>query len=193
MRSPFNRKHLLIIGGLAALLPLVFATVVAARDAFRAGPGTVAWLAADAEGAQSSLLSDGFVSAAEYESAVAATVACLRGAGIAVTEPQWKGQGLRFTYGGYSSRAELETADEFYADCYASNQAAIDRVWARQQTGDRPDAEAVAAYNELMRECTGAAAPTFRAIVSAAEGSGDASLLERCHLASAEAAEIPTR
>jgi hypothetical protein len=193
MRRRISKGHILIIAGLAALLPLVLATAVGARGAFRADSGSVAQLAAHTDAAQAAALGDGFVSIQEYESAVTATIACMRKAGIPVSDPQWMGHQLRFTYGGYASRTEIEAAGEVYADCHTMNQAAIDRVWARQQTGARPDTEAIADYYELMRECTGAAEATFRAVVAAAQASGDPSLLERCHTDSADAAEIPDR
>jgi len=174
-------------------LALASVAVVTAREAFRVDSGEVARLVTGVAGAQADVLADGIVTNDEYTATVMQTVACLVDLGVAVSQPQWNGSELRFTYGGYSTRAQLETAAAVYASCSAANQAAVDRVWRRQTTAERPDAEAIADYYELMKSCTGATEPTFRAVVAAAEASGDSSLLERCHLAAADEARIPAR
>jgi hypothetical protein len=138
-------------------------------------------------GPQAEALADGSVSAVEYKQAVERTVACLRAEGVAVSDPVWEANELRFSYGGYPTREELEVANAVYARCYDQHQAVVDRAWSGQfAPAQRPDDATIAAYYGAMQECTGAAEPTFRSAVEAAAASGDPSKFAACTLAVSE-------
>jgi hypothetical protein len=110
---------------------------------------------------QQSLLSDGLLTYPEYESAVLATVQCLRDRGISIiTEPHTAPGGvLVFEFGGSTQFAgeaadrENEAARLAYEACYHEHQNVVDLAWARQtQVDERTLAEARSALRECLEE-----------------------------------------
>ena len=95
-------------------------------------------LPADVPAQQAELVVDGHVDRAGYERAVNATVACLRGRGVTVADPEPSSDGrfLHFSYsvvtpaGGDRAAADAD-AQQKYAECYLQNQSVIDPIWVR--------------------------------------------------------------
>lgn len=107
---------------------------------------------------QQALLSDGLLTYAEYESAVLATVQCLRDRGIEiVTEPHpAPGEVIVFEFGGSTSFSgesavrENEAARLSYEACYHEHQDVVDLAWARQHEVDERTLERARA---ALRSC----------------------------------------
>jgi hypothetical protein len=173
-----------VLSGIGLIAVGAMALVAVRANAGGEGPEATIRLAQQGDeltAPQAEVLDDGTVSREEYEQAVRQTIACLRDAGISTTEPEWQGNNLQFAYGGYSSRGDLEPADQAYADCYAEYQAKVDRAWHAQfRPAERPDAATGEAYYAVMQECTGSAEATFESVVAAADATGDPRLLEKC-------------
>lgn len=112
----------------------------------------------DSSAFQRALLSDGVLTYAEYETAVLATVQCLRDRGVSiVTEPHAApGNVIAFEFGGstqFSGEAsdrENEEARLAYEDCYHEHQDVVDLAWARQNQVDQRTLEGARA---ALRRC----------------------------------------
>ena len=64
----------------------------------------------------------------EYVAAVDATVACIRAAGISVSDPLWSGGRLVYT-AEFQTQGELTTGKPTTESCYAGHLRGIDIAW----------------------------------------------------------------
>lgn len=92
---------------------------------------------------QMGLLEDGELSFGEYESAVRATVACLEGEGIWVSDVELDGDQFAYTFGGSASVDEQEVVEETYERCYSQYQSTVDLAWVVQNAPSEEESQAI--------------------------------------------------
>lgn len=83
---------------------------------------------------QLALLADGELTFDEYESAVLATVQCLKEAGLTMVDtPRLDLSGTRYVFGYFAGRddEEFDRSRAIFGDCYTLHQAVVDREWGR--------------------------------------------------------------
>lgn len=85
---------------------------------------------------QEAALEDGVVDFSEYERAALATIECLRGNGVPISEPlsyNQEVQRFEFSYGGGGTTFDMMVEnDRIYDTCYEQFQEDVDRAWAHQ-------------------------------------------------------------
>ena len=83
---------------------------------------------------QREVLSDGKLDYAEYESAVLATMSCLRNAGVEIVDGPTRapGERLNFVFKGGPTREDADRVNDVYQRCYREYQDIVDIVWAQQ-------------------------------------------------------------
>ncbi len=76
------------------------------------------------------ILADGVVTRAEYDAAMAATIACARAEGVLVTEPRF--DGWRYDYRVITSDDNDRQPSRAFDRCYGEHLRAVDQAWAEQ-------------------------------------------------------------
>ncbi len=109
---------------------------------------------AEAPPSQRAILADGEVTFDEYESAVLATLACLRDAGIEVGELRRSPDGtyLEYTYGGVPDEG-VASLEELFNDCRDANSIYVEDYYALEHAPTASEvAERVEQASRCMRE-----------------------------------------
>ena len=128
-----------VAAGVAALAAVAVLAAMAWPGSAGAGPdegaqvpaGEVERIAQGAGPEQQAALEDGQVTNSEYVNAVYATVACIRAAGIPVSDPSWSGGRLEYTGGPFPTYEELQAAKPIMQACYEQHLRGLDVVQAR--------------------------------------------------------------
>ena len=77
---------------------------------------------------QQEALADLSASQEERRAGADAAVACIRAAGIAVSEPGWDGQQYKYTAGPFATKAELDAAKPTLNECYNAHLRGLEVV-----------------------------------------------------------------
>jgi|GEM_PF-4008734 len=137
--SSLSKMTLAAVGVVTLAAIAALAAVIAWPNSAGAGPdegaqvpaGEVERIAQGAGPEQRAALEDGQVTNSEYVNAVYATVACIRAAGIPVSDPSWSGGRLEYTGGPFPTYEELQAAKPTMQACYEQHLRGLDLVQAR--------------------------------------------------------------
>lgn len=151
-----QRQHLLRRGWQLRLLvapPLILLLLVSACGGQEKQKPEVSGLTEALQGTsdfQRERLQDGKLTYEEYESAVLATVKCLRDRGVVISVEPRRVAGNRIEFAYASNDATDDAASSAYDACYRDYQTLVDIVWFQQ---NQPSEETVQRARQALAAC----------------------------------------
>lgn len=122
---------------------------------------------------QRTILADGAVSAAEYESAVLATMQCLDEKGVPHSAPRLNSNGYvprwQYTLGPWPEEEDARYS-ALYQECYEEYERAVASVWVDQESPSKRDLQELqAAVLDCLRQRAGLEFPDYASLIAQQE------------------------